>query len=300
LQKEGFNTFRSEAKCGREYYIEGADSLSVCMGKTCNGKSGICTNCASGLSQDCASRSATEHQCSDCRFGGNVITSARLLPQTVWMYLYCDSTQNGDRRINAEELVKLPIPINDENEVDTANSGGYVSSICVQNEDFELRAQQIENFRSECIGDGGTKMGMMMFVFLDHELSAPNLASLIAAAATKEKAQPNPYNEFVTLASGPISPVSLIISTQADNFYYFVNKATCNTNLLDTSIAFNQNIFASFLKPETASFESMLAEFATKYPAAYELYTSEAWSLDETKDIVENGTKVPCGITATP
>jgi len=293
LKAEGFNKTIADAKCGSEYFIEGADSLAVCMGQACGTGGGVCTNCSTGLGKDCKSDSTIEHACADCVFGGNVITAITYKPEEVWLYMFCEMSNSGKKEFIAEELADVGIETGDTTKKSTASAGGYVTNLCMKKEDLSS-VSKIEAFESECKSKSGKKMGVLMFVFIDNDFKGS--AQDIMASIKRTRAQ-NPYQTlFQRLNALGALPLYLLLDSQTDNSYYFVNKNACNTNLNQTSLSVNESFFSSF-NLETVSFDGMLTTFARENEDVYDLLTADAWTFDEIKKIVEKGAVSPCGFS---
>ncbi len=296
LPKEGFNKTIDEAECGKEYFIEGADTLAVCMGRSCGGKGELCINCVSGLGKDCKSSSAVEHSCSDCKFGGNVITAKTFKPDEFWLYLFCASEENGEIDMNTSELANIDIDTDEKNERSSGGASGYVTSVCVK--DFEMTVSKIEDFEKNCKAKKNSKAGMAMYVFIEHEIEGSGIDVL---ESFRIKFQQNPYQTarigvgYLTALFTPVGLIGVAETFTNDNSYFFINKSMCNTNLLQTSLSFNQNTRDTLIMPETASFNQLFEKYAKELPDKYNMFIKDVWTIEEAKEIVKNGGKSACG-----
>jgi len=299
LEKDGFNKSIDDAECGKEYFIEGADTMAVCMGTGCEGgDEAMCINCTTGLGSGCESNSSIEHACADCKFGGNVITAKTFKPEEVWLYLFCDNRQNGKLDMASKQLGNLNINTSDITEASNAVAGGYVTNVCFKEGDFDLSASQIQDYADKCDSHKGEKMGMVMQVLIDHELAGSGEDVMKSYAKRFEQ---NPFQligeavGYISLAYTPAGLLGVFHGAAGDNSYFFVNKEMCNTNLWDTGLSFNQATFQSFALPETASFNQMFEKYAIEVNPGYNAFVTNIWTIEEAKEIVQKGTKSPCG-----
>lgn len=298
---KGFTTTIAESKCGQEYFIEGGDSMAVCMGKSCPG-GGICINCSTKLSKDCKTESTIEHGCADCVFGGGLITHKVFKPENVWLRLVC----GGDNFSYAKLLAETSI------NTDNPSDGGFVTNFCFKKEDFKFNSAQIDEFKKECESKGGNKMGMSMTVFIDNEWDSSSGLEMIASI--KRTQSQSPYQTFIQrMTIIQAFPLYLLLDTKTDNSFFFVNKKGCDSNLVETSLSLNPGWDLS-LEPVSAflsavswvfpryeeQYIKMLWEFRTEIPEGYNYFMNDLWTLDETKKIVEGSTAFPCGFYVRP
>jgi hypothetical protein len=305
LKKTDFDKTISEAKCGNEYFIEGADSLAVCMGQACgSGSGGLCINCSTGLGKDCKSSSTVEHSCADCKFGGNVVTSRTFKPEEVWLYLFCEDREGGKLDMSAKELANVDLTTGDETVRSTASASGYVTNYCIKK--FSMSPEAIQEFADDCKAKTGLNMGMVGFVKIDMDWKGNGLDvfnslkmkfSNMKSNTTETKIK-DVYDESgVLIMAGPVFG-SLVIDANRDNAYFPLNKTVCSSNILDTSVGMNEGLADSVLLMESATFNKLFEAYAYADPTSYTFFVKNAWSIDEAKDIVKNGTKSACGFNA--
>ncbi len=290
---KGFTTTIAESKCGREYFIEGGDSMAVCMGKSCP-SGGLCINCSTSLSKDCKSQSSIEHGCADCAFGGNVITNAVFKPQKVFLYLLC----SGDEFI-VEEVADIAIE-------PTESDGGFVTNMCIKKDDFDINATKIDEFEKKCKAVNGSHMGMHMVVYIDNEISTSN--ALQSLEAFKNELRANPFLSGVTMGSYLMNIFAgLTLGAKNDNMYYFVNKKGCNANLAETALPLNPGLdlvalslgygIAELAFPNNLKeYLVMLNELKNEIPEAYAMFVQDMWTLDEARKIVQGESGFPCDL----
>ncbi len=138
---KGYTLSLKDTKCGQEYFIEGADSLSVCVGSTCG--VGGCLNCASG-SKDCRSDSEKEHVCVDANIAGNVIVAGDAYDnEKMQAYLFC---KNG----NSMEFTKVGSYSMQNKAITKGLSTGVVSMYAIK-----LNLEEVKNFKNNCPAQSG-------------------------------------------------------------------------------------------------------------------------------------------------
>lgn len=304
LPKEGFNKTIEEAECGKEYFIEGADTLAVCMGNSCGGKGELCVNCVGGLGKDCKSSSAVEHSCSDCKFGGNVITSKAFKADQVWLFLFCNKRTSEGIEVIAETLANVePKMI----ESSSAGAQGYVANFCIK--DFKLSRSEVEDFfNDECAS--AIEEGMVLFVDAEMEFDGDAFDYM---AVMQKRFENNPEQQALigglvgvgalAVAGGVTAPLAIvpfaaaaIIDAQSDNIYFPVNKNSCNTNLLNSTIGVNEGLVGSIFETEEMAFETLMTEkYSRVAPSSYINFSKQAWSKDEILKMLEEGVRSPCG-----
>ncbi len=292
---KGFTTTIAESKCGREYFIEGGDSMAVCMGKNCP-SGGLCINCSNSLSKDCKSQSSIEHGCTDCAFGGNVINNAVFKPKKAFLYLLCSA---GDKYL-VEEVAEVNIdPVESQ--------GGFVTNICIKKGDFKINESKINEFEKKCKGASGSVLGMQMVVYVDAEFSGAN--AMQSLEAFKFQLKSNPFLSGVVGVT-QMSLLGLTLGSKLDNMFYFVNKKGCNSNLAETSLPFNPGVrlgylllgFPALLVADMAfpdyvkEYLIMLNEFKKENPEAFTLFKQDMWTLDEARKIIKGESPFPCDI----
>ena len=302
LEKDGFNKSIDDAECGKEYFIEGADTMAVCMGTGCEGgDEAMCINCTTGLGSGCESNSSIEHACADCKFGGNVVTAKTFKPDEVWIYLFCEDRKKAKLDMSAKELINIDITNDDRTEASNSVAGGYVTNICI--DDFDLSISSIDDFEQDCKDKTDVNMGALMFVKVDMEWAGSGddfIESLkrrvtnVKVNFTEDKIR-NIVNETaVLIVAGPVWG-SLVIDAVRDNMYFPVNKNMCNTNLIKTSVGMNEGLSGTIFNFEVVTFNKLLEAYAYNYPTDYNFLVKNAWSMDEVKEFIRKGTKSPCG-----
>ncbi len=305
FKKIGFKQSIADAKCGTEYFIEGGDSLAVCMGQGCgDGKKGICMNCSNGLSPDCKSDSTVEHGCADCKIGGKVVLADRFKPRNSYAYLFCGVPDGLSMSFELYELFDESIENTDSNKRSTGSSGGIVTNYCAKKLDSGA-----DQFMKTCDSKNAAYKGMFILVGVDEEFTLSGAAIL----GIKDKIQNNPLQTVMRTAGYTMGILpgiaSFIYDTQADNIYYPVNKNTCNTNLVETSIPFTKAFFKELVAADesgvSGAMENLFDYQVEKNIDSKQFFDvlfgeSAVWSFDEARDFINNGMKQACGVTINP
>ncbi|MDF1496705.1 MAG: hypothetical protein P1P90_01450 [Patescibacteria group bacterium] len=306
FKKTGFDKSIKDAICGKEYFIEGGDSLAVCMGQSCgNAKNNICMNCSNGLSEDCKSNSTIEHGCAECKIGGKVILASRFKPRYAYAYLFCGEPKGTSMSFEVLELADIAIPDQNSNAKSSGAAAGTVSNYCIK----DLPTNSAEEFMKSCDGKNAEYKGMFMVIGVDEEFTlAPD-----AWVSIKEKVEKNPFTTIIRTAGYALGPIPAVVSAvydgNKDNLYYTVNKNMCNSNLLDTSLPFTKAFFKELVSADESGvagaienmFDYSLESGAGRTKFFDGLFGKDVvWSFDETRDIIKNGMSNACGVTINP
>lgn len=155
--KKGFTKSLKEAECGREYFVEGGDSLSVCKGETCSNPNQMCMSCASGELQECISNSRHEMRCVDktkFQITGNI--NSRLEVSEVQLYMICLKQAGSGYEVIDDEDMGETAPVSASatgSGASTGFMGGYVIN--------RILAGDVKKFDEGCKADGGQARGVL-------------------------------------------------------------------------------------------------------------------------------------------
>ncbi len=166
---KGFTKKLSQTECGREYFVEGGDSLSVCKGETCAGGK-QCFSCAGGL-PGCKTASIHEHQCLDYNMGGSIRIGFPLGSEYIgkWgnkkiqAYMFCITDDKSKSGRKFELLAKHDL-------VDQISSTG-MSSGALASYGLTFDRAKVEAFKKSCSG----KSGMILEHHLDTDWKVLNV-----------------------------------------------------------------------------------------------------------------------------
>lgn len=156
--KKGFTKKVKETECGREYFMDGGDSLSVCRGTQCPKPEETCMSCISGPAvPGCNSTSQHEYKCVDgskLQIVGKV--NATVTPEDVSARLYCVKEQSGKYIIKDSDDISGDAPI--KTTVSSAGaSSGYIGGYLIN----DIKEADVLDFDKKCKSDGGvTKMAL--------------------------------------------------------------------------------------------------------------------------------------------
>jgi hypothetical protein len=165
--KKGYPLSLKDTKCGHEYFIEGADSLSVCTGSSCN--AGACLNCANG-SKDCRVASEKEHVCVDANIAGNVVVAGNSFEnEKMQAYLFCNKG-------GSLEFTKVGSYSMENKTITKGIVTGAASMYAIK---FGL--EEIKTFKNACSGQSGMiiehhlKRTMQSFYYFQNKNCSFNL-----------------------------------------------------------------------------------------------------------------------------
>jgi hypothetical protein len=145
LKAEGFELSIDEAECGKEYFIDGADTLAVCMGSGCAG--GVCLNCSSNKAPGCKSDSAYEYACLDAHWGGNVILKGPWDGIEVGVSATCKWKEGNQVKLTSQRLhnedLRNIFTGDETNEVSDGGAVGHVGAYSMK-----LNAGQVTKLKA--------------------------------------------------------------------------------------------------------------------------------------------------------
>ncbi|MBU2566855.1 pilin, partial [Patescibacteria group bacterium] len=303
----GFPLTIDKTKCGTEYFIEGSDSQAVCMGQSCE-DGGMCIACSAGLASGCKTTSAHEYRCSDCKIGGNVVAQERWKPDTVWYFLFCDKGSGDDYDIKLESMAEFEFHLSDDSKTSSSGSSGYVTAVCVSDKKgpgkaaFKMTVPEVRNFFDvQCKDMTGptSNRGMLMLAFIDQEITT-DISGVEAALDNKSDIMTG-LNCGLGVGGPPLCALSLLYSSQQDNFYFPMNKNMCNTNIFQTSVPFNQQLMRAIAGSEKNTMRDIMRTMYKSKTDDKDIYkdiVSQAWTPEETVKLIEQGMSQSCGFSA--
>jgi hypothetical protein len=148
---KGYTLSAKQTLCGKEYFIDGGDSLSVCTGSGCGNEGaekGLCLNCASNP-VNCRTSSEKEHACFDSHIGGNIIMAGYERAtldagnRKMQAFVFC---VNGTERTFSQ--------VGDFDIKDKVVSKGIVSGL-VSSYAIKFDMGKIKEFKNTCKGKSG-------------------------------------------------------------------------------------------------------------------------------------------------
>jgi|GEM_PF-1966359 len=153
---KGYTLSLKDTLCGHEYFMEGGDSVSTCVGGGCKG--GVCTNCSSMEGSGCRTQSTTEHACVDAHLAGNIILQGPWDMRKITAIVYCYKPTVGKPGIDEDRLVIGQKDIKTKN-VKTQSTQGDVGAYSMKFEDIKKIKDFIDN---KCKPEGLVNTGMLL------------------------------------------------------------------------------------------------------------------------------------------
>jgi len=154
---DGYKYSLKDTQCGHEYFIEGADSVSTCLGGGCGG-GGVCTNCSAMAGSGCRTDSTAEHSCVDADMAGNVILQGPWDIRNLTALFYCYKPTVGKPGIDEDFIVLKTKSLKTKN-VQTQATQGDVGSYLFKFEDIT----KIKTFfDKKCKPEGMVNTGMLL------------------------------------------------------------------------------------------------------------------------------------------
>jgi hypothetical protein len=154
--KKGFDIQPKDAKCGREYYIEGGDSTGVCTGAACETNKERCLPCTLNVKgQKCdKDEKAARYGCADIskfQFFGEIALGGEYKADEIFVTAYCITQENGQTVISNDD-------VSDDTNIGTVasltgstNSSGSIGSYFIDSIDPD----DIKEFDEDCKDDKG-------------------------------------------------------------------------------------------------------------------------------------------------
>lgn len=262
---KGYPVKVSDTQCGKEYFIEGGDSLSICSGNKCN--SGACLNCAAG-GKNCKTDSDKEHTCVDSDFGGNLVLESKLKAEDIKGVLFCSYKSGSEIKIDTKELGKA--------DFEGAAKSVSLNSGWIGRYDIKYRDKvgDVEAFKSACASKGA---GSVLFT-LDARFSGDES---VFGTWMRRGSEVLPLTAAISFVTGVSS---------LDEARFILSKDECNKNILSDAVTVTayKSSFAAGLSTYT-SFEEAMAQTVI-VPKAY-------WSADELLDALKSKQTITCNFT---
>ncbi|MDD5437714.1 MAG: hypothetical protein PHC70_01045 [Patescibacteria group bacterium] len=262
---KGYPLKLADTQCGKEYFIEGGDSLSICTGSKCN--AGACLNCAAG-GKNCQSGSEKEHVCFDNDLGGNLVLESKLTAEDVKGVLFCAYKSGSDTKIDTMELGKASF----EGAVKSAGpTSGWIGRYAIKYRD---KIDAIETFKTACMAKGAQNVLFTLNARFSGDESA-------FGKWMRRGSEVLPLTAAISFATGVSS---------LDETRFILSKDDCNKNILSDAVTVTayKDSFAAGLSAYS-SFEEAMAQTIIA-PKSY-------WSADEIVNSLKTKQSIMCNFT---
>lgn len=265
---------KSEAtQCGRQYFIGGSDSQTVCNGMKCN--NGVCLNCASGLSECGGVHSTAVFKCSNTQFGGNVMTNSGVTPEDVYLTAFCRWTESGSSKAKSVDLAKTKM---NNATVNGGSASGKVGGYAFKN--LSSSKDEFNELINECKKHGVETYAALIAVFSSD-------------AETWEKAVP--YFGWSSLAINKMSDVRWVVTKR------FCNRNLANKNDAARKYYWGLDTFDSLIEKNSLDVFMSTEQTSLKNVREGKVNLgSELWSVDEVKKLMDDPNSImECGFQLT-